>query len=135
MKNWQEAEAEFEARFRSFGKRAYVHKLPDTKSVRHYTKGKGFVVAQPSDYIVTHDGAMFYGEVKFCTSKTSFPFGSIQTGQMNAARRIIAAGGWYFFFIYSVASSCWFRVPAAMVIVSDKKSLKWSEIQNLKWNL
>ena len=129
MKNWQAAEKEFEGHFRSRGKKSFVHRLPDTKSVF----GKAVITAQPSDYFVTDEGHTFYAEVKYCAGKTSFPFSSIQTGQWTAARRVTRAGGDYFFFIYSTAAGTWFRVPASTLINHERKSLRWTEISHLKW--
>ena len=133
MRNWQDAEKEFENYFRSRGKRSHVHRFEDTKAVRGRTKGNGFAAAQPSDYLVTDEGSSFYAEVKFCNNKISFPFGSIRPSQWTAARRVTAAGGSYYFYIYSTEVGTWFRVPASTLINSDKRSMKWSELAQHKW--
>ena len=133
MKNWREAEKEFAIYFLNKGKKCYLHRLEDTKAIRGRTKGTGFTMAQPADYIVIEDGCMFYAEVKFSQNENSFPFGSIQKSQMNAARRIIAAGGNYYFFIYSTHVGTWFKIPVSVILNHTKKSLRWTEISQLEW--
>ena len=58
------SEYQFEQLFVPYGKTAYVQKLTDTKEVSGLNGRPTTAPEQPADYIVTHNGDMFYAEVK-----------------------------------------------------------------------
>ncbi|WP_419902161.1 hypothetical protein [Kiloniella sp.] len=131
------SEKKFQEIYSKLGKRVFVHRVPDNSDTYGRTKGKsvGGVEAQPSDWIVTEDGQMFYAEVKSTQNKTSFPFGMISKSQMRGARKQLAAGGQYFFFVHSLVTDEWFQIPADLILSTTKSSLKWSELGSYKWRL
>jgi penicillin-binding protein-related factor A (putative recombinase) len=133
-KTWKSAEKDFEESFKSFGKRAYVFRLTDTATAKAIAGKGAFIPAQPSDFLVVCEGDSFFAEVKSSVSKTSFPFSNISTGQINAARRVIAAGGSYVFFIRATVLNKWFRLPAQIIIANSAKSAKWPEWADYEWN-
>ena len=138
MKNTGSAsEQEFERRLKAkCGKRVFIYRVTDSKEVRGRTGLKtAFTKAQPSDYIVTQDGKMFYAEVKSSNSKTSFPFSQISTVQWASAKLQLMAMGHYYFFLHNVPADLWFKVPAHVLLTHDKKSLKWSELTTYLWRI
>lgn len=128
------SEARFEQLFQQYGKRVYLHRLTDTKEVTGFNRRPTKTKEQPADYVVTHDGEMFYAEVKESANATSFPFGNIRQGQLAAARRQRAAGGNYFFFILRTATGEWFRVRASLILDWPRKSMTWVELANFRIN-
>jgi len=66
-----DSEDDFELRIkRAYGKRAFIYRVTDSKEVRGRSGKAAFTKAQPSDYIVTIEGKMFYAEVKSSNNKT-----------------------------------------------------------------
>lgn len=124
----------FEATFVKLGKRAFVYRVTDSAEVRGMS-GAGYTKRQPSDFIVTENGAMYYAEVKSTSSRTSFSFSQIEPGQWRGARQQVAAGGDYFFFIHRKATGDWFKVPARVILDHPRKSMTWTELQPYRWEL
>ena len=124
----------FEEIFGKLGKRAYLFRLPDTAEVRGRA-GKGWVRDQPSDYIVTEDGDMYYAEVKSTQNRTSFSVTALEKGQRSAAKRQTIAGGKYFVFIHRLLTDDWYKVPAEILFNANKSSMKWRELEPYKWQL
>jgi penicillin-binding protein-related factor A (putative recombinase) len=122
------SETLFEGLFAPYGKRAYLHKITDTKEVTGLNGRPTKTKKEPSDYIVTFDGIMFYAEVKGSQNETSFPFGNIQPGQLGASRRQLAAGGHYFFYILRNKTGHWHKVPADVIHNCPKQSMTWAEL-------
>lgn len=130
------SEQKFVEIYKKLGKRAFVHRVVDAAEVRGRTKnGAAWVRKQPSDWLVTEDGIMFYGETKSSSNKTSFPFSDITPHQKGSARKQIAAGGEYYFFIHRLATDDWYKLPAQVVLDSEKSSIKWTELEPYKWEL
>ena len=124
------SEAIFEGFFLKLGKRAFVHRVTDAAEVRGRSQGLNIIVKkQPSDYIVTANGEMFYAEVKSTEDKTAFRKSQIEDGQWVAAVKQTAAGGDYFFFVHALKSNLWYCIPAAHLIKSEAKSWKWEELK------
>lgn len=119
---------------RKYGKKVFIHRVTDTSEVRGRS-GAGFTKPQPSDYIVTEDGEMYYAEVKSSNGKVSFPFGDITTTQIGTAKRQRLAGGNYYFFIHSLVFDKWFKVPGDVILDHQRKSLKWKEMEKYQWEL
>lgn len=90
-------------------------------------------MAQPSDYIVSHEGLTFFAEVKYCSDHVSFAHAGIRQKQMSCARMSVPSGALYFFFIKSKILDKWFCVPAAVITTSEAKSTKWSSILQYEW--
>lgn len=135
MNTGKSSEQQFEHAFHKLGKRAFVFRLPDSKETYGRTSQVGAVRAQPSDYIVTEDGEMYYAEVKSTTDKNKFTLSQLQRGQKHAMRRQSLAGGEYFLFIHRKDTDEWYKVPGHKLLDLDKASVKWTEILSYKWNL
>lgn len=131
------SEDEFELILRrAYGKKVFIYRVTDSKEVRGRSNSKtAFTKAQPSDYIVTEDGRMYYAEVKSSNNKTSFPFSQISTVQWGSSKRQYIAGGCYFFFLHNVNTNNWYKVPAFAFHNHDRKSFKWEELEEFKWKL
>ena len=130
------SEKVFEAKFKSLGKRAFVYRFPDMKEVRGRTKnGAVWMRKQPSDYLVTENGVMYYAEVKSSEAKISFPFSNIKAYQIGAARQQMAASGLYFFFLHRLDTGDWYKVPAELILNSDKSSVRWADLDSYRWEL
>lgn len=129
---WKTAEADFSRHFDKYGKGAFVHRLSDTAAAKATSGKRAFVVAQPSDFIVTADGHTFYAEVKSSQDETTFHFDNIRKAQLAASRRVIKANGVYLFFLKSEHLNQWFCVPAHVVheIMLVKKSARWAELES-----
>ena len=138
MADWQKAQQEFENIFALQGKAAYVFRVTDSAEVNGMNSGKAVLLRkQPSDYIVTHRGEMFYAEVKSSKNPRLFPFGQIEAGQWNGLGRQLAAGGAYYFFVHSFALKRWFKIPGSVIRnTSDSRvSMRWDELQQYRWEL
>jgi penicillin-binding protein-related factor A (putative recombinase) len=130
------SEKKFEELFGPYGKRALLHKLTDTGEVNGGRAKSAPIIkvkSQPSDYVVTFDGTMFYAEIKSSESTTSFPFGNIRDCQMVASKRQLAAGGQYFFFILRTKVGTWFRVPANVIHNWPRQSMTWAELEHYRF--
>lgn len=122
--NGSESEAAFvEMITRNRGKLVYVFRLTDTKEIMG-AMGKGFTKKNPSDYIVTLNGHMFYAEVKSTQEKVSFKFSSFTKGQIIGMTRQIAAGGKYNIYIHHIPSNTWYLLDGSTVLNEMKKKVK-----------
>lgn len=130
---WQIAEDEFQKFWDQFGKRAYVFAFHDTREAMGATGSRRvFTTQHPSDFLVVHEGNMFYAEVKSCSNTTSFPLSAIQPGQMAAAKQVQAAGGIYLFFIKNEVTQKWYKVPAGVFVAISNlgtKSIRWEDLK------
>lgn len=81
--------------------------------------------AQPSDFLVTDEGVLFFAEVKSTSDPKRFNYNQIEPAQRSAASISAACGSPYFFFIYSIARAQWFILTAAQ-FVADMKAGKSS---------
>jgi penicillin-binding protein-related factor A (putative recombinase) len=127
------SEEEFEEYFKSFGKRAYVHRFVDAAEIKGRTGKVGEARPAPADYLVTVDGETFYAEVKSTEHETRFAFSLLRTVQSAIAKQVLAAGGDYCLYIHSLHLNQWFKVPYSQVKSSPKKSLTWEEL--LPWRV
>jgi penicillin-binding protein-related factor A (putative recombinase) len=118
------SQIEFEAMLRrQYGKRVFIHRVTDSKEVTGMNKRAAFTKAQPSDYVITADGQMFYAEVK-STTKDRWSLSKIEKGQRAACVQQIAAGGTYWLYIHFVVPNEWYRVPGEYLLAAKEKS--WS---------
>ena len=132
---WKHAEADFQAYWARFGKRAWCHRFSDTAQAKGMNGPDAIAPAQPSDFLVCHDGVMFLAEVKYTIDLTAFHHKGVRPKQWGCARMSIPAGGLYFFFIKSAAMGKWYRVPARVLIDSKAKSTKWTELEDYVFDL
>lgn len=136
-KTWQDTEKDFELRIATLGKKAFLHRVTDTKEANRGKKtNKVKIKAQPSDYLLTYEGKMRYAEVKHCSNKTSFPFSNLTISQFNAMTRQRAAGGLYSVFVYNSNTDTWYNISGDRILFClelKEKSIKWKEIEHLKW--
>lgn len=121
---------------RMYGKRVFIYRVTDSKEVRGLSKSKtAFTKAQPSDYIITEDGRMYYAEVKSSQNKTSFPFGNISKIQWVSSKRQAMAQGNYFFFLHNLNTNLWYKVPAQILHDYKTRSIKWINLKNYEWKI
>lgn len=136
--NGKPSEKLFEEAWARLGKRAWAFSFTDTAEARGMNKGKNvFVKAQPADYLVVYQGAIFFAEVKSTIDAERFKFSLLRTSQSYAAAATLAAGGPYYIFIHSLAQSRWYRVPYDVVAAAKaekKGSLLWSELESFSWS-
>ena len=92
-------------------------------------KQRKVTTRKPSDFIVTFNGETWYAEVKSVAEKDRFNFSSIQTSQWRSATRVTKAGGKYFFYLHFIAFNRWFKVPAKVILNSEKKSITIREVE------
>ena len=123
----------------AYGKNVFIHRFLDINEVKGMT-GSGFVTANPSDYVVTWNGTMFYAEVKSMSIKTSksFSFSHFTKAQVAGMKRQLAAGGLYNIYLHILETNQWYMFPAALVErikESGKKSITLNELENMKWTL
>ncbi len=134
-KEWEEAEEQFISFFQR--KDQYVFQFQDSRKVNklHGGTSRVFTGTHPSDMIVTDRGVTFYAEVKRSENPTSFPFANVKSSQWVAATRQVAAGGLYFFFLRHDPEGQWYKVPAAIMLLKYdvKKSVRWTDIEQFKW--
>lgn len=136
MKDWQQAQKDFEDHWIQFGKKAWVHRFSDTAQAIGMSGRGAVTAAQPSDYLVTHEGVTFFAEVKHSADPVSFAHSGIRPKQAACARMSIPAGALYFFFIKSKALGKWFCVPASVIYGNLKsKSTRWADIQEFEWSI
>jgi len=134
------SERAFEQHWASYGKLAHLERRHDMAFVRGLNpelKGIKFP-AQPSDYLLSHNGHVYYCEVKSCGNKTSFPFSQFEKEQWKAMMRVTSAGGYYLVFIHNTNTDQWYRVPALLILKTDKeghKSLTWDSLREFRWLL
>lgn len=129
------AEKRFEESVEKLGKLAYLHRLFDTSDIRAASrreaqKSFAHLPKNPSDYIVTFNGKMFYAEVKG-TDTDSFRLTRIEQSQLAGMIRQTAAGGEYFIFVYQVTTNEWFRLPAKLIL-EIHKTVSSIKIANLR---
>jgi hypothetical protein len=132
------SEREFEAKYGSLGKRAYVHRLPDAAEIFGRVGKIGLTRAMPSDYLVVCDSQTEFAEVKSTQNKTSFPFSVLKDKQVASAHMITAAGGDYFIYIHRLATGDWYKVPFTVIAATraaGSASIKWDELKVYKWKI
>lgn len=135
-KDWQIAEEQFVAHWGQYGKRAWVHRFSDTAQAIGMNGAKAIAPAQPSDFLVVHDGLTMLAEVKHSADKTSFSHSGIRPKQMGCARMSVPAGGTYLFFIKAKVLGVWFCVPASVILNNrETKSTKWADIMEYQWDI
>lgn len=95
-------------------------------------KQKKVTTRKSSDFLVTYNGQTWYVEVKSIATDTRFKFSSIQPAQWRAATRVVGAQGHYYFFLHFIAQNLWFKVPAKVILNSEKKSLTIDEVSSYR---
>lgn len=128
--NGKESEALYEAFIESKG--GFVYRLTDLLDA---AKKRLVTGRKASDFIVTMDGENIYTEVKSIEEKDVFTFSSIQPEQFRVATRVTRAGGKYVFILHFKAFNKWCRVPAAVILQHEKKSLKLKEVEQYEFSL
>ena len=136
---WKDAEEEFENYWKKFGKSATVFRFHDSFDAMGVTKSKTVrTTAQPSDFLVTHDGHTFFAEVKSSTNPSSFSLSNIRDAQWRQAMLTTAAKGLYLFYIRNETNRVWYKVPASFFLSLHKdgiKSVKWEALTEYMFNL
>lgn len=111
-------------------KSVYIFRLTDTKEIKGAMK-EGFTKANPSDFIITYNGVMYYAEVKSTHEKVSFKYSSFTKGQIVGMTRQIAASGRYTVYIHHIPSNTWYHLDGAKVIDDLKKGIKSIKFENI----
>lgn len=111
----------------------YYHRLFDTSDVRQ--RGKAGSLAHmpknPSDFVVTFCGKMFYAEIKGITGDR-FPFSHLEPSQLAGMFQQIAAGGNYYLFINQISANEWFCMPAQEIMILRKMGKKSVSLLNIR---
>lgn len=130
---WKLAELFFEAHWKQFGKKAWVHRFTDAAQAIGMNGAKTIAPAQPSDYFVVHNGESFFAEVKYSSDSTGFHHSNIRPKQMACARMSVPAGGTYLFFIKSKVTGKWYCVPAFVITTHTSKTHHWADLAQYEW--
>lgn len=132
----------FEATWRErYGKKAYVHRLPDTADIRARNKGwekPGHTVAhlprQPSDYLVTTPQGTHYAEVKGTMNKEKLAYSRFEPSQLAGMTQVNEAGGEYLVYIYNLILQTWYVIPGRTILLwmgNGYKSFNFSQQEYL----
>lgn len=124
MNTGKPSEQIFEQTFEGLG--AFVNRISDSFDA---AKQRKVTTRKPSDFIVTYQGDTFYAEIKSISEKDRFSFSSIQPEQWRVATRVYRAGGKYYFYLHFIAFNRWFKVPAEVILNSEKKSITMREVE------
>lgn len=111
--------------------KGFVHRFTDLYDAKK--KGKA-ANEQPSDFLLTLPGFMCYAEVK-STTKPSFSFAQIQPKQWKTALKQTKAGGHYLFFVHFLTENRWFRIPARVILDSERKSLNIKTLSQFEFDI
>lgn len=134
MEAWKKAENDFKDAFSSLGKAAVVLRFSDAAEAKVLNGKFAKARAQASDFLVVASGETFFAEVKSSEEKVSFPHSNIRPHQWARSRQVLLAGGQYFFFIKAEVYGVWYRIPAQVLHVAERKSTRWSEIEGYSWD-
>jgi penicillin-binding protein-related factor A (putative recombinase) len=138
MNTGKESEDLFYNAMMNEGKGTFIHRLADTNEIKG-AFATGFINSNPSDFVLTRNGVMEYAEVKSSSNgKASFSFSQFTPKQNSSMIRQVAAGGRYMVYLHNMVSNIWYIVPATLILetkASGRKSLKWTDIEHLKWDL
>ena len=118
------AEAEYVSKFVPKG--ALLHRFVDTKAARNK------VSAQPADFLVAHNGRIWFAEVKSCHEKVSFPFSALQRSQMQALSLSVKNGTEYRVDVKNENTQEWYLLMGGLILDTlnkGKKSLRWDELE------
>ena len=118
------AEAEYVSKFVPKG--ALLHRFVDTKAARNK------VSAQPADFLVAHNGRIWFAEVKSCHEEVSFPFSALQRSQMQALSLSVKNGTEYRVYVKNENTQEWYLLMGGLILDTlnkGKKSLRWDELE------
>lgn len=121
------AEAEYVSKFVPKG--ALLHRFVDTKAARNK------VSAQPADFLVAHNGRIWFAEVKSCHEEVSFPFSALQRSQMQTISLSVKNSVDYRVYVKNENTEEWYRIPGNLIIDTlnaGRKSLRWLDLEQNK---
>lgn len=121
------AEAEYVSKFVPKG--ALLHRFVDTKAARNK------VSAQPADFLVAHNGRIWFAEVKSCHEEVSFPFSALQRSQMQTISLSVKNSVDYRVYVKNENTKEWYLIPGTLVIDTlnaGRKSLRWLDLEQNK---
>jgi penicillin-binding protein-related factor A (putative recombinase) len=137
MKNTGKPSEElFDAAWKRCGKHAFNFKFADSAALTGMNKKVVAALAQPSDRLIVHRGAVEFAEVKSTNNPTSFPFSMLRRTQKAFAAFVLAAGGQYVVYVHSLIHNQWFRIPydkINSVKEEGRESIKWEDLIFHKW--
>lgn len=121
------AEAEYVSKFVPKG--ALLHRFVDTKAARNK------VSAQPADFLVAHNGRMWFSEVKSCHEEVSFPFSALQRSQMQTISLSVKNSIDYRVYVKNENTEEWYLIPGTLIIDTlnaGRKSIRWLDLEQNK---
>ena len=130
------SEAIFNAHWASYGKRAFCRRVTDSAEIQGrnpHIKQRITVPKQPSDYLVTVNGTMFYAEVKSTQKGTGFKKSMLTDVQLGSCRQQVAAEGQYIVFFHHLAKDDWYAIPGALILEYPEGTIPWAHLQPYKW--
>lgn len=131
------SEAAFVTRYRKLGKRCYVYRFRDMSDLFGMNGGKKFKLPPlPSDFLVVHNGAVQFAEVKSTQDPRAFRFSMLSKDQWAAAVKITAALGTYMIYVHNLLSDTWYKVPFSYCVLTKDagmNSLSWTEMGQFQW--
>lgn len=129
----------FDAAWAFLGKAAHVYVFTDASAATGLNKTRTFIPAQPSDRIVTFEGAIHFAEVKSTSTEVErFEFKLLKKTQRAFATQILTAGGAYFVYMHFIQTDEWFKIPYSLIETyknNDKSSIPKSVLiqMGLQW--
>jgi penicillin-binding protein-related factor A (putative recombinase) len=130
------SEQDFETHWQRLGKAAFCFRFADAAEVTGLAGKIVGLRAQPSDFIVVHEGVTSFCEVKSTGSETSFPFSMLKTTQGAFAKFTVTAKGSYLVYIHSLHLGRWFKIPYELVLTTreaGKASIPWKDLEPYSW--
>ena len=129
--NGKLSEAEFQNCLRTLYKnRVHIIRFDDAAVAYGLNKAAVKVNAQPADYLVACNGAMFLAEVKSSMNPSSFSFSNIGDLQLKTSKLVRLTGCNYIFFCHNLTTNKFHFMDAGLLhrTLGNRSSLKWEEI-------
>lgn len=133
IKHGFQFEKEFQFRWNSLGKRAWLYRFEDVKDlygINDKTIINGF--QKPADFLAVFNGWTSLIECKATKNIKGFPTSLLEKAQISAATRMIAAQGNYTIAIRRMSDGVTYLVPAT-VVLNGKGVLPWDTLLPYQW--
>lgn len=112
--------------------KTHVFRNRDKKDLMGINRGRKVAAFPlPADYTVTHQGNLFFAEVKSTSDDTRFNYSQVEAGQRSAAGICTACDTPYWFFIHSLKLNRWFQLPGAEFVADIKAGIKSRRFEDL----
>lgn len=112
------------------GQGAHVYRFEDYAEANfgNARQKRKIVSSKPSDFITTLHGITAFTEVKSISKGTRFDFSRIEKRQWREAVKVTKAYGRYYFYLHFLESDRWYAVPAALILMMEKKSVQEKDV-------